>query len=153
MKDDLDMLAYCGLFCGACSFRLTVDENERAHVLSLPSRYDKAKEAELEACPGCRSEPAVDGADPCEIRSCARAHGLEHCGACAEFPCTVISGFASDGVPHHGQTLDNLRRVRDVGVPAWLAEQEAHWTCACGAKRSWYIDKCPRCGIRLPNHL
>jgi hypothetical protein len=153
MKDDLNLLAYCGLFCGACSFKLTVDEDERAHVLSLPPRYDKAKEAELEACPGCRSEPAVDGDDPCKIRSCARKRGLEHCGACAEFPCSAVSEFAADGVPHHGETLANLRRLRDLGVPSWLAEQEARWMCSCGAKRSWYVGTCPKCGVLLPHHL
>jgi hypothetical protein len=153
MKDDLRLLAYCGLFCGACSFKLAVDENERAHVRSLPARYDKAKEAELQACPGCRSEPTADGDDPCAIRSCARTRGLEHCGACALFPCGAMSEFAADGVPHHGQTLENLRRLGDVGTPAWLAEQRERWTCACGAKRSWYIDTCPKCGVHLPNHL
>jgi hypothetical protein len=153
MKDHLNLLAYCGLFCGACSFKLTVDDGERAHVLSLPARYDKAKEAELEACPGCRSEPVADGDDPCKIRYCARARGLAYCSACDDFPCSTISEFAADGVPHHGQALASLRRIGDAGASAWLSEQEAQWTCACGAKRSWYIDECPKCAVRLPNHL
>ncbi len=29
--------------------------------------------------------------------------GLERCGACTEFPCSVISEFVADGVPHHGR--------------------------------------------------
>ena len=153
MSTDLGLIATCGLYCGACSFKLTVDENERAHVLSLPSRYDKAKEAELEACPGCRNESTSNGDDPCKIRSCARARGLEHCGSCAEFPCAVISAFAADGVPHHGQTIENLQRLGEVGTLAWLAEQKARWTCSCGAKLSWYLCGCPKCGSHLPHHL
>jgi hypothetical protein len=145
MSADLDLLAYCGLYCGACSFKLAFDENDRAHVRAMPPRYDKAKETELEACPGCRSEPAVDGDDSCKIRSCARSRGLEHCGSCAEFPCSILSAFANDGVPHHSETLGNLRRLREVGEAAWLAEQRARWTCACGARRSWYLRDCSRC--------
>ena len=153
MSTDLGLIAYCGLYCGACSFKLTVDENERAHVLSLPARYDKAKEAELEPCPGCRNEPASSGDDPCEIRSCARTRGLEHCGSCAEFPCSVITAFAADGTPHHGQTLENLRRLGEAGNATWLAEQQARWTCTCGTRRSWYLRKCPQCGGHVEDHL
>ncbi len=153
MNRDLDLLAYCGLYCGACSFKLAVDENERAHVLSLPDRYEKAKWAELESCPGCRSELAAGGDDPCKIRSCARARGLGHCGACTDFPCGDISAFAGDGAPHHGETLANLKRLGEVGEPAWIAEQQVRWTCSCGARRSWYVGTCPDCGTSLPDHL
>ena len=149
MDTNVGMVAYCGLYCGACSFKLAVDDAERAHVLSLPTRYDKAKEAELEACPGCRGESAANGDDPCEIRSCARARGLAHCGLCADFPCDCIALFAGDGAPHHADTVANLRRLNEVGAAAWLAEQEARWMCSCGARRSWYLRECPKCGSAL----
>jgi hypothetical protein len=153
MHGNLDLIAYCGLYCGACSFKLAVDENDRAHVLSLPDRYEKAKQAELETCPGCRNEVVAANGDPCKTRACARARAFDHCGVCPDFPCDALSAFAGDGVPHHGQTLENLRRIRDVGTASWLSEQEAQWTCSCGAKRSWYVDRCPKCGARLPGHL
>ena len=153
MNRDLDLLAYCGLYCGACSFKLTVDDAERAHVMSLPARYDKAKEAELEACPGCRGEATACAADPCKIRACARTRGLTHCGLCAEFPCSILSAFANDGVPHHGETLGNLKRLREVREEAWLAEQRERWTCSCGTRRSWYLRDCPSCRSGLEGHL
>jgi len=112
----------------------------------MPPRYDKAKEAELEACPGCRGEAMACGADPCKIRACAREREFTHCGLCAEFPCSVLSAFANDGVPHHSETLGNLRRLREVGEAAWFTEQRARRTCACGAKLSWYLRECPKCG-------
>jgi hypothetical protein len=145
MTSALDLIATCGLYCGACSFKLAVDENNRAHVRATPARYDKAKEAELEACPGCRGEATACGADPCKIRACARERELAHCGLCAKFPCSVLSAFANDGVPHHGETLGNLKRLREVGEAAWFTEQRARWTCACGAKLSWYLRECPKC--------
>ena len=153
MNRDLDLLAYCGLYCGACSFKLTADDAERAHVMSLPARYDKAKEAEPEACPGCRGEATACGADPCKIRACARTRGLVHCGPCADFPCSILSAFANDGVPHHGETLGNLKRLREVREEAWLAEQRERWTCSCGTRRSWYLRDCPSCRSGLEGHL
>jgi hypothetical protein len=153
MTSVLDLIATCGLYCGACSFKLAFDENDRAHVRAMPPRYDQAKEAELETCPGCRGEATACGVDPCKIRACARIRELTHCGLCAEFPCSVLSAFAHDGVPHHGETLGNLDGLRKVGASTWLAEQVARWTCACGARRSWYLRKCPRCGNALEGPL
>ncbi len=153
MSSALDLIATCGLYCGACSFKLAVDENDRAHVRAMPARYEKAKEAELEACPGCRGEATACDADPCKIRACARTRELVHCGPCADFPCGILSAFANDGVPHHGETLGNLKRLREVGEEAWLAEQRARWTCACGARRSWYLRECPKCARTLTDHL
>lgn len=153
MNENLDLVAYCGLYCGACSFKLTVDERERAHVLSLPPRYDKAKAEELDPCPGCRNEAAACGSDPCEIRACARARGISHCGECREVPCDLLSAFAGDGAPHHAGVLEDLRRLSEMGSAAWLAEQESLWACACGARRSWYLSECPRCRRAFRDHL
>ena len=153
MDSALDMIATCGLFCGACSFKLAFDENDRAHVRAMPARYEKAKEDELEACPGCRGEAPACDADPCKIRACARTRGLTHCGLCAEFPCSILSAFANDGVPHHSETLGNLKRLREVGEEAWLAEQRTRWICSCGARLSWYLRDCPSCRSGPEGHI
>ncbi len=149
MIDPGDLVAYCGLYCSTCSFKLAINEDVRAHVLYLPSRYDKAEDAGLAACLGCRGE-LDDGNDLCTIPSCGHSRGLEHCGACAEFPCRIVEGAAGDGVPHHAQTLWNLRRLGDVGTSAGLSEQATKWTCACDARRSCYLKTCPKRGVRLP---
>jgi len=143
---NLDLIGYCGLYCGACSFKLAFDEKDRAHLRGLPPRYAKLQDAVLESCPGCRKEESQ--CTSCGIRDCAQERGLAHCGLCAEFSCSRIVEFDGDGAPHHGESIANLKRLREVGGGLWLQEQRRCWTCPCGAKRSWYLKECPRCGGR-----
>ena len=54
MSDEL--IAYCGLYCGACSFKVGYEENSEKHVIRMPSMYDQFKGQPLVFCPGCRLE-------------------------------------------------------------------------------------------------
>jgi hypothetical protein len=136
---DLGLLAYCGLYCGACSFRVAFLEGERRHLLPMPAKYDKYKDAPLEDCPGCRAD---DQGSECKIRNCAGERNLAHCGDCPDFPCKRITDFSSDGTPHHSEAIPNLRAIREMGVDAWLAEQKARFACSCGKRLSWYARRC-----------
>ncbi|UCC11805.1 MAG: DUF3795 domain-containing protein [candidate division WOR-3 bacterium] len=142
MKKNPELLAYCGLYCGACSFKAAYDKNLREHIMTLPSQYDEYKDKPLQFCPGCRMDPG--GAD-CEIRNCARDKSVDHCGVCDDFVCDKIADFCSDGVPHHSEILSNLYTVREIGEDAWLERQRSKWTCECGATISWYLRKCVQC--------
>lgn len=137
-----NLIAFCGLYCGACSFRVAAQENDRRHLRDMPARYDAYKDVPMDVCPGCRQD-SRDG--QCAIRDCARKHGLTDCGQCPDFPCPRIRSFNDDGVPHHAESISNLTRLTETGEEAWLREQEQRWTCACGARLSWYLKEC-RCG-------
>ena len=143
MTSALDLIATCGLYCDACSFKLAFDEKDRAHLQGMPAKYAVSEDTPLQACPGCRKDSASGG---CEIRTCAEAKEVAHCGACPELPCPRIAEFDGDGTPHHGDSIASLKRVREVGEALWLEEECRRWTCACGAKRSWYLQECPKCG-------
>lgn len=109
-KIDLSLLAYCGLYCGACSFKVAVREKNRGHLHALPQKYDHLKNMELEAeCLGCRND--------------------EMCGDCTQYPCELINKFASDGVPHHGEVLKNIENARKIGVEKWLAGEKQAYSC------------------------
>ena len=46
--------------------------------------------------------------------------------------------------------LSNLRRLAEVGLEAWLAEQEARWRCpACRKPVDTYSKTCRACGAPL----
>jgi len=142
---DLALLAYCGLYCGACSFKLARDTNDMEHVRRMPARYDAHKHTLPEACPGCRLE---NQCGPCAIRDCARGKALDHCGQCRDFPCERLLQFSRDGVPHHGASLANLEAVAALGAEAWLEDQKARWTAPDGTPLSWYLPADPGAGIR-----
>ena len=141
-----NLIAFCGLYCGACSFRVAAQDNDRRHLQDMPAKYDAYKDAPMDVCPGCRQE-SRDGR--CAIRDCARERGLMHCGQCSDFPCPRIRSFNDDGVPHHAASVSNLARLTEVGEEAWLREQERYWTCACGTRISWYRKECGRCGGQI----
>ena len=143
MKGNSDLIAYCGLYCGACSFRVAYDENERGHLLCMPSHFDKYKNMRMQSCPGCKLDK--HGSD-CEIRNCAKSKKLSHCGLCSDFPCDKITEFNNDGIPHHSEVIENLTMLRDSGEEQWLRLEEQKWHCTCGAKLSWYVERCLACG-------
>ena len=103
--------APCGLYCGSCS-ELLLDKT----------------------CHGCGCECGQCGAEPhrtiCAIyRCCITERGYESCAECDDFPCTRIIQFAYDPIWRtHLPVLENLRRIRRIGVEAWLDEQETYWT-------------------------
>jgi GNAT superfamily N-acetyltransferase len=134
-----ELIAYCGLYCGACSFRLAHEDQSFDHLRAMPERYAAHKERLPDACPGCRLE---NQCGPCAIRDCARDRSLLHCGQCEAFPCERLRRFDQDGVPHHAAAIANLRDLNALGPEAWLARQAAEWTCGCGAARSWYQRTC-----------
>jgi len=35
-----------------------------------------------------------------------------------------VNAFASDGVPHHKRTIENMKRAKAKGLSAWIAEQK-----------------------------
>ncbi|MGB8656321.1 MAG: DUF3795 domain-containing protein [Candidatus Zixiibacteriota bacterium] len=146
MAKDINLLAYCGLYCGACSFKVAFDEKNRQHIKNMPSKYDQYKNAELEFCPGCRLDKQRGS---CKIRNCAMSKDLTNCGECIDFPCAILKEFNYDGMPHHADCISNLMMVKEKGIDYFLDYQEKHWTCTCGAKTSWYLKNCVSCDGKL----
>jgi hypothetical protein len=138
-----DFIAYCGLYCGACSFRVAVDDADPEHVLRMPAKYDQYKSEPFDRpCPGCKLENLCGR---CAIRDCAQEKQINHCGICNEFPCDKVEQFNNDGVPHHGEVVANLTLLQKVGEERWLETQKKRWECSCGRRFSWYHNACPTC--------
>jgi hypothetical protein len=137
--DDLNLLAYCGLYCGACSFKVAAVEQDRKHLAQMPTKYDHLKTQPLEECRGCRAD---DRCGDCGIKDCARARGVAHCGECGGFPCSLMVQFCSDGIPHHAEVIGNIQRIRQAGPRQWLEENAAAYACRCGKRLSWYVRDC-----------
>ena len=170
-----NVAAPCGLYCGACmvyrankrgdsellaqmkemfTARLSDLKEGQAFPSMPPSKkgfdFSQIKE-ELErgasvCCEGCLSDVVALPCRICGFRECAQEKGLTNCSQCPDVPCQWVSDFNNDGMPHHSEVLANIKRQKEIGIDAWLAEQEKRWCCVqCGSPLSWYDAECPNC--------
>jgi hypothetical protein len=95
---DPNLVAHCGLYCGACG------------------KYLKDK------CPGCH---ANEGARWCKIRSCCRDSQYASCAECTEFQnpgdCAKFNNFFSKmfGLIFRSDRAACIERIRSVGIEAY----------------------------------
>lgn len=136
-------VTYCGVYCGACHWKRASRENDERHLTEKRRMLESIEKQYWLACPGCKV--GSHRAD-CEFRICAESRGLDRCVDCNEFPCKRHVDFNNDGVQHHANSLASLNVLKNDGEDVWLELQEKRWTCSCGAKLSWYLKSCLKCG-------
>lgn len=54
-------------------------------------RCDLCERKEQVHCTGCPSMAMPFWGGECVVKSCCEGRGLDHCGLCAEFPCTACA--------------------------------------------------------------
>jgi predicted amidophosphoribosyltransferase len=146
VADSNQLLAACGLYCGAC-YHYRASFAEGAYLLERAAA--QGKDLNQFTCQGCRSDRLYihAGCSNCELRACSESRGYRHCGECPEAPCSRLQAFQHDGHVHHLPILASLDDLNRLGPDAWLEEQQVRWQCsACGAAFSWYDSACPNCG-------
>lgn len=124
MEKNTELAGICGLFCGVCPM------------------YPKH-------CHGCLSDKLAPHCQLCPngFRECAKDRGLTWCYECGEFPCQRLEAFLDshyeNGISHHASAIANLKRMKEVGVSAWVAEEKAKATCPqCGTIKHWNVREC-----------
>jgi len=169
-----NLAAPCGLYCGACVIYRANKRGDSEFLKQIAEAFS-GKEGQLApgmpplrkgcdvseaqrqmqdvkgtACEGCLSEIVAFPCRICAFRDCVLEKGLTNCSQCPDSPCQPLVDFNNDGLPHHGEVLANIQRQRDVGIGAWIAEQEARWRCPqCGSTIDWYASQCADCGVAL----
>ncbi len=133
---DKKMLAFCGLYCAQCSFKLAHDENDRKHLANIPYQFEQ-KDLSSYHCEGCKGY-CICGV--CNIKPCALTKQIDSCADCDRFPCDHIQAFEQDGMPHHKDAIENLRNIRRYGVAQWFHTFiKPSLRCEhCGERQSWY---------------
>lgn len=98
MKDiipDSQLVAYCGLYCGACT------------------RYLREK------CPGCHEN---NKATWCKVRSCCVNNNYSSCAECKEFPdpndCKMFNNFMSKmfAFIFRSNRAACIKQIKDLGI-------------------------------------
>lgn len=124
-----EIVGVCGLFCGTC-----------------PSFADGI-------CGGCLSDNVSGECAECKhgFRECAKEHKVVRCNECVDFPCQRLHDFRDvhvvDGISHHEHILEYVARQREIGIEAWVKEQEESNACpVCKTLMIWCERKCRKCG-------
>ena len=119
-KYSADMAGICGLFCGTCPLF-------------------------SEECDGCLSGRVAEQCVDCRhgFRTCANEKGVTRCYECGDFPCGRLEEFkyahVENGIVHHENVIDDLRKMKEIGVQAWVDGQAEANTCAiCGKLVIWH---------------
>jgi hypothetical protein len=109
------MLAICGIDCGACPARTAYLTNDNALRDKTAAEWSKAFKAETKPadinCTGCA---AAEGPhfgyceSTCEIRACGRRRKLTNCAACPDFACDKLTAFFKTAP----EAEKNLRALR-----------------------------------------
>jgi hypothetical protein len=128
-------VAYCGLYCPNCGARCHLPQRASALIEELlVGEYDKwghtlegftpfwkfLHELADESIPK-RCQEGTCGNPNCGMRDCAQQKGIEACPLCDDYPCEMITQFSR----HYPTLLFDGKRMKDIGMEAWIAEQEA----------------------------
>jgi hypothetical protein len=133
MTEEEWAIAFCGLNCASCPIYLACHGDDGLRQ-KLADRFKGPPESII--CNGCRSEPLDHDhhwSPECKMLLCAKEKGHEYCYECADFPCQVLIDFGSDGIDHHNRTVENLKRMKEMGIEAWIEDQ----------KRKKEVEFCP----------
>ena len=148
-----NLIASCGLYCGACEMYRAVHDNNRekcqALLKAFNARGGNVTLADIE-CDGCLGGGKLTPwCKECGMRKCEKhKDGNKICSPeCGDFPCEQLSNFSTDRMTHHHEVLDNLQRLSKAGIKKHAAAEEKRWLCPqCKMHLSWYDMKCPKCG-------
>lgn len=135
------MAAPCGIYCGFCRQYLVLKKN------LLEEKGFKM------GCKGCR----IRNKNCAFIRRdcpALRKKELEFCYECDKFPCQNLKKISNTYTERYSLSLiENLKRMKEVGVDTWLQEQEELYTCPkCGGEICIHDEECYDCGNKInPN--
>jgi hypothetical protein len=154
-----DLVAACGLYCGACPMYLATqskDEEKVKAVLKQFSARNSNMKAEDLLCDGCLGTGKLASfCRSCQIRdSASKKTKTRRCSECSEFACGRITSFNNDGMLHHAEVLANLKQLQKVGIREWAKREEERWRCPrCKAPVAWYDPACSKCGAARSDNL
>ena len=119
-----EMMAACGLDCGACAIRrMPFDEKAAEGVIDWFRSMGWLKENEGVAeavernmyCKGCHGDRETHWSADCWILQCAvDDHGLRHCHECADFPCQKLKAWGAEN-ERYSAALGRLKRLAQAG--------------------------------------
>jgi len=152
LNDDLsrsssnkELVAACGLYCGACGIYLATQESDNKKILQYALVLNQTFEETL--CDGCGAKKkSLHCSKMCIFIECKRQKGVDFCYECEEFPCKALNEFKSK-MPHRIEIIESQNRMKEIGIENWLIEMQDYFSCPhCKTINSAYHLTCRKCG-------
>ena len=149
-----DLMAPCGLYCGACGVYLaTRDNNEKFKTIMGGLYGTKPEDTE---CLGCMQTQPSDAlyclCEQCDIRKCVKSKGYYSCHQCEAWPCDMIENFGFATGKRVMKRAISLWREKvaelgdEAGSIAWArAECERYHCPDCGSPLFRGAQRCRAC--------
>ena len=140
-----ELIAACGLYCGACGVYLATQDNDIDKIKYYAAALGQTYEETL--CDGCGAgRKSLFCTKTCTFINCKQEKGVENCVDCHEFPCESLKDFKSK-MPHRTEIYDSMKRLKEIGEEEWLNEMQSHFSCSkCNTTNSSYHIACRKCG-------
>lgn len=157
-----DLMAPCGLYCGACGVYIATRDNNEKFKTVMGNLYGtKPEETE---CLGCmQPEPPKKRyayCNMCKVRDCVKSKGYYSCHQCSQWPCSLVENFG----------FATGRRVMKQTIPVWRANVAEHgdekgsveWArsvceryhcSSCGSPLFRGAQRCRVCGRQVADEL
>ncbi|HVN72690.1 MAG TPA: DUF3795 domain-containing protein [Desulfomonilia bacterium] len=157
-----NLMAPCGLYCGACGVYIaTRDNNEKFRTVMGNLYGTKPEETK---CLGCMQpdppEKLYGYCTMCTIRDCVRSKGFYSCHQCGDWPCSMISGFGFETGKQVMLNTIPLWREKvaqsgdEEGSVEWARSVCERYHCPdCGSPLFRGAQKCRSCGRMVADDL
>jgi hypothetical protein len=124
-KEEMALVAPCGINCGDCGVHLAKDIPKLIDSLVARGFEKERLNEESLPCAGCRAVKgncAVEG-NTCETYACVGKRGFDFCFECPDFPCAKLNPAAdrADVLPHNTKVF-NLCFIQRQGLEKFLEE-------------------------------
>ncbi|NQV19386.1 MAG: DUF3795 domain-containing protein [Armatimonadetes bacterium] len=145
MKDDSNLLAYCGLYCGDCAgysgeiadrakdlenviekykFELTAKSMFSKELKDYDEFLRKLKFISGLKCSEICREREI-GSTNCEIRKCCIGKGFYACYECEDFE--ICEKFKALEELHKDSCAKNLKAIKEIGLKNWITNGKRLW--------------------------
>lgn len=140
-----DLIAACGLYCGACGIYLATQENDTETILQYAVVLNQSYNETM--CHGCGAEiKSLHCSKICVFIECKKGKGVSFCTDCDEFPCMALIDFKSKK-PHRVEIIEMMNKLKEIGSKKWLLEMKNYFSCPrCKTVNSAYHLACRKCG-------
>lgn len=112
-----------------------------------------AYQREKNRCLGCHSDSTqkLHHCSVCKIANCEllKATRDKFCYECQKFPCVRLKQLDKRYREkyHNTSLIGNILRIKEVGLEAFLKEEEIKWKCPnCGRMLCIHREECLMCG-------